>query len=198
MYPAGSPPKADNWTIGHVPESSRSLPEGRVSHSASDLAKPRIFVDTAGAIFQSFGAELVNAKGDLTIKTDEVRQALEFYKKLIPLPPAGRGRMGRRLEQQMANRRQGRDDHESAKCLGGRQARCAGNRGALLDPRLPCRDRRAASRRSCPFPRSLEFLQEQGSGEKPAAAFVAAGIDRAAGGSKRWLRPAGVTKSSRR
>ncbi len=42
----------------------------------------------AGAIFQSFGAQLVDAKGNLTVKTDEVRQALEFYKKLIAfLPP---------------------------------------------------------------------------------------------------------------
>jgi ABC-type glycerol-3-phosphate transport system substrate-binding protein len=45
-------------------------------------------VDTAGAIFQSFGAELVNAKGDITVKTDAVRQALEYYKRLIAfLPP---------------------------------------------------------------------------------------------------------------
>jgi len=45
-------------------------------------------VDTAGAIFQSFGAELVSANGDLTVKTDAVRQALEYYKKLISfLPP---------------------------------------------------------------------------------------------------------------
>src|SRR5258705_2849657 len=45
-------------------------------------------VDTAGAIFQSFGAQLVDAKGNLTVKTDAVRQALEYYKKLIPfLPP---------------------------------------------------------------------------------------------------------------
>ena len=40
-------------------------------------------VDTAGAIFQSFGAELVDAKGNVTVKTDAVRQALEYYKKLM-------------------------------------------------------------------------------------------------------------------
>ena len=45
-------------------------------------------VDTAGAIFQSFGAELVDAKGNITVKTDAVRQALEYYKKLAQfLPP---------------------------------------------------------------------------------------------------------------
>jgi len=36
----------------------------------------------------SFGAQLVDAKGNVTVKTDAVRQSLEFYKKLIPfLPP---------------------------------------------------------------------------------------------------------------
>ena len=45
-------------------------------------------MDTAGAIFSSFGAELVDAKGNLTVKTDAVRQALDFYRKLIAfLPP---------------------------------------------------------------------------------------------------------------
>ena len=45
-------------------------------------------VDTAGAIFQAFGAALVDEKGNLTVKTDAVRQALEYYKKLISfLPP---------------------------------------------------------------------------------------------------------------
>jgi ABC-type glycerol-3-phosphate transport system substrate-binding protein len=44
--------------------------------------------DTAGAIFQSFGAELVDAKGNLTVRTDAVRQALDFYKKLIAFLPS--------------------------------------------------------------------------------------------------------------
>ena len=45
-------------------------------------------VDTAGAIFQSYGADLVDAKGNITVKTDAVRQALEYYKKLAQfLPP---------------------------------------------------------------------------------------------------------------
>jgi ABC-type glycerol-3-phosphate transport system substrate-binding protein len=45
-------------------------------------------VDTAGAIFQSFGANLVDAKGNVAVKSDPVRQALEYYKKLAQwLPP---------------------------------------------------------------------------------------------------------------
>ena len=44
-------------------------------------------VDTAGAIFPSFGAELVDAKGNITVKTDTVRQALEYYVKLAKFFP---------------------------------------------------------------------------------------------------------------
>ena len=45
-------------------------------------------VDTAGAFFQSFGAELVDAKGNITVKSDPVRKALEYYVKLAKfLPP---------------------------------------------------------------------------------------------------------------
>ena len=45
-------------------------------------------VDTAGAIFHGFGAVLVDAKGDITVKNDKVRQALDYYKKLMAFLPA--------------------------------------------------------------------------------------------------------------
>jgi len=44
-------------------------------------------VDTAGAIFASFGAQFVDAKGNITLKSDNTRRALEFFKKLVPLLP---------------------------------------------------------------------------------------------------------------
>jgi ABC-type glycerol-3-phosphate transport system substrate-binding protein len=45
-------------------------------------------VDTAGAIFQSFGAALVDVKGNITVKSDAVRQALDYYRRLAAfLPP---------------------------------------------------------------------------------------------------------------
>src|SRR6202008_1153341 len=45
-------------------------------------------VDTAGAFFLAFGAALVNEKGDIVLKNDQVRQALDYYKKLMAfLPP---------------------------------------------------------------------------------------------------------------
>jgi ABC-type glycerol-3-phosphate transport system substrate-binding protein len=87
MYPAGSPPKADNWTMDTFLKAAEACQKGGFPFGIG-LGETSDNVDTAGAVFQSFGAELVNAKGDLTIKTDAVRQALEFYKKLIAfLPP---------------------------------------------------------------------------------------------------------------
>jgi ABC-type glycerol-3-phosphate transport system substrate-binding protein len=87
MYPAGSPPKADNWTLDTFLKAAEACYKGGFPFGIG-LGEPSDNVDTAGAIFQSFGAELVDAKGDLTVKTDAVRQALDFYKKLIAfLPP---------------------------------------------------------------------------------------------------------------
>ena len=42
-----------------------------------------------GAFFQSFGAQLVDAKGNVTVKTDAVRQALEYLQEADRLPAAG-------------------------------------------------------------------------------------------------------------
>ena len=45
-------------------------------------------VDSAGAIFQSFGAMLVDAKGNIMVKSEPVRQALDYYARLARfLPP---------------------------------------------------------------------------------------------------------------
>src|SRR5579864_5146189 len=82
MYPAGSPPKADNWTTDTFLKAAEACHKGGYPFGIG-LGETTDSVDSAGAFFQSFGAELVNAKGDVTVKTDAVRQALEYYKKLI-------------------------------------------------------------------------------------------------------------------
>src|ERR1700704_5992173 len=87
MYPAGGPPKAENWTTDTFLKAAEACHKGGYPFGIG-LGETADNVDTAGAFFLAFGAQLVNAKGDLTVKTDEVRQALEFYKKLIAfLPP---------------------------------------------------------------------------------------------------------------
>src|SRR6201989_2326555 len=87
MYPAGSPPKADDWNLDTFLKAAEACFKGGNPFGIG-LGETSDSVDTAGAFFLSFGAQLVDAKGNLTVKTDEVRQALEFYKKLISfLPP---------------------------------------------------------------------------------------------------------------
>src|SRR5215213_4425923 len=87
MYPVGAPPKADNWTMETFLKAAEACQKGGFPFGIG-LGETSDNVDTAGAFFQAFGAELVDAKGKLTVKTDAVRQALEFYKKLIAfLPP---------------------------------------------------------------------------------------------------------------
>src|SRR3979490_2755876 len=87
MYPAGSPPKAENWTTDTFLKAAEACHKGGVPFGIG-LGQTSDSVDTAGAFFLAFGAEVVDAKGNVTVKNDNVRQALEFYKKLMAfLPP---------------------------------------------------------------------------------------------------------------
>jgi ABC-type glycerol-3-phosphate transport system substrate-binding protein len=43
--------------------------------------------DTAGCLFASFGAELINAKGEITVRSDAVRQVLEYAQRLVKFLP---------------------------------------------------------------------------------------------------------------
>jgi ABC-type glycerol-3-phosphate transport system substrate-binding protein len=87
LYPAGEKPKADSWTLDTMLKAAELCHKGGHPFGIG-LGQTEDNVDTAGAIFQSFGGNLVDAKGNITVKTDGVRQALEYYKKLAPfLPP---------------------------------------------------------------------------------------------------------------
>jgi ABC-type glycerol-3-phosphate transport system substrate-binding protein len=87
LYPAGSPPKAEAWTLDAMLKAAEACHKGGHPFGIG-LGVTEDNVDTAGAIFQSFGADLVDAKGNISIKTDAVRQALDYYKKLAQwLPP---------------------------------------------------------------------------------------------------------------
>src|SRR6187431_1280941 len=77
MYPAGSPPKAEAWTLDAMLKAAEACHKGGNPFGIG-LGQTEDNVDTAGAIFQSFGAELVDAKGAIKVKSDPVRQALEY------------------------------------------------------------------------------------------------------------------------
>jgi ABC-type glycerol-3-phosphate transport system substrate-binding protein len=86
LYPAGSPPKADAWTTDAYLKAAEACHKAGVAFGVG-LGTTSDSVDTAGAIFSSFGAELVDAKGNIKVKTDSVRQALEYYAKLSKFFP---------------------------------------------------------------------------------------------------------------
>ena len=87
MYPAGSPPKAESWTLDAFLKAAEACHKGGFPFGIG-LGSTEDNVDTAGAIFQSFGAALVDAKGNITVKSDAVRQALDYYRRLAQfLPP---------------------------------------------------------------------------------------------------------------
>jgi ABC-type glycerol-3-phosphate transport system substrate-binding protein len=87
MYPAGSPPKAENWTLDVFLKAAEACHKGGFPFGIG-IGVTEDNVDTAGAIFQSFGAALVDANGNITVKSDPVRQALDYYRRLAQfLPP---------------------------------------------------------------------------------------------------------------
>ena len=86
MYPAGEPPKADAWTMDALLKAAEACHKAGFPFGIG-LGSTADSVDTAGAIFQSFGANLVDAKGNITVKTDAVRQALDYYTRLARFFP---------------------------------------------------------------------------------------------------------------
>ena len=86
MYPAGAPPKADNWTLDTFLKAAEACHKGGHAFGIG-LGTTSDSVDTIGAIFHSFGAVMVDAKGEIVVKNDQVRQALDYYKKLMAFLP---------------------------------------------------------------------------------------------------------------
>ncbi|WP_422035126.1 ABC transporter substrate-binding protein [Reyranella sp.] len=87
MYPAGQAPKADSWNLDNFLKAAEACQKGGNPFGIG-LGQTSDSVDSAGALFHAFGAQLVNAKGDIVVKNDQVRQVLDYYKKLMQfLPP---------------------------------------------------------------------------------------------------------------
>lgn len=87
MYPAGSEPKDADWTLDVFLKAAEACHKEGFPFGIG-LGTTTDSVDTAGAIFSSFGAVLVDPKGNITVKSDQVRQALDWYKRLMAfLPP---------------------------------------------------------------------------------------------------------------
>ena len=87
MYPAGSAPKADDWNLATFLKAAEACQKGGVPFGIG-LGETSDSVDTWGTFFNAFGAALVDDKGKITVKSDAVRQAMEYCVKLAKfLPP---------------------------------------------------------------------------------------------------------------
>jgi ABC-type glycerol-3-phosphate transport system substrate-binding protein len=89
MYPVGPPDKelAEKWTWDTFLTAAEKCHKGGYPFGLG-LGQTSDSVDAVGAVFASYGATLVDQEGNITVKSDAVKQVLEWYKKLAPFLPA--------------------------------------------------------------------------------------------------------------
>jgi ABC-type glycerol-3-phosphate transport system substrate-binding protein len=90
MYPAANVPETDlakAWTMDAFLKAAEAAHKGGKTF-ALGLGTTSDSVDFIGSVFASFGAELVDVEGKIQIKSDAMRQALEYSQKLVQFMPA--------------------------------------------------------------------------------------------------------------
>jgi len=89
MYPAkeGGSPTADNWTYDTMLKAAAACQKADMTFGLG-LGQTADSVDMIGAMFRAFGAILVDGEGDIKVKSDEMRQVLEYAQKLAKFLPA--------------------------------------------------------------------------------------------------------------
>ncbi len=89
MYPAGAEPTkaADGWTWDAFLTAAEQCKQAGYPFGLP-LGATTDSIDWVGPLFHAYGADLVDANGKLTVKSDAVRQALDYSKRLAAfLPP---------------------------------------------------------------------------------------------------------------
>jgi ABC-type glycerol-3-phosphate transport system substrate-binding protein len=88
MYPARAEhsPLADQWTWDKLLELAPAAQQAGLPFGLG-LGQTTDSVDFVGALFRGHGAQLVNEKGEITVKSDAVRHALEYLTKLAKYLP---------------------------------------------------------------------------------------------------------------
>jgi hypothetical protein len=89
MYPAGAPPDkelADKWTWEFFLQASDKLAKaGHLMGVGYGVTNDSVaWTDT---VIRAFGAAMVDKDGNITVKSDAMKQALEWFQKLVPLCP---------------------------------------------------------------------------------------------------------------
>jgi ABC-type glycerol-3-phosphate transport system substrate-binding protein len=88
MYPAKAEhtAAADGWTYDAMLKAMEGAKKAGVPFGIG-LGLTTDSVDSAGAIFAAFGAELVDGEGNIKVKSDPVRAVLEFAQKYVKFLP---------------------------------------------------------------------------------------------------------------
>jgi ABC-type glycerol-3-phosphate transport system substrate-binding protein len=89
MYPAGKPATsaADAWTWDAVLTAAEKCQKAGFAFGIP-LGVTTDSVLWTGGMFKAFGADLMDASGKITVKTDAVRQAVDYGKRLAAFLPA--------------------------------------------------------------------------------------------------------------
>jgi len=87
LYPAGKPPNDASWTWDAFMVAAEKTQ--KAGHGFGlPLGNTTDTNQWVGALFLAYGAQLMDAKGNITVKTDQVKQVLEYGKKLAGFCPA--------------------------------------------------------------------------------------------------------------
>ena len=89
LYPAhpSNPSAAAGWTYDAFLAAAEACQKAGYPFGLG-LGLTGDSINNTGVIFSAFGADLVNAKGEITVDSDNVRRVLEYGQKLVPfLPP---------------------------------------------------------------------------------------------------------------
>jgi ABC-type glycerol-3-phosphate transport system substrate-binding protein len=91
MYPPGAPANdelADKWTWDFfLTAAEKCFKAGKDHLIGVGLGVTNDSVSWVDPVFRSHGAALVDQEGNITVKSDAMRQVLEWYKKLVPYMP---------------------------------------------------------------------------------------------------------------
>ncbi len=88
MYPpsADAAPEADNWTYDAMVRAAEACKKANMAFGIG-LGTTADSVDTAGAMFAAFGANVITEEGAIDVRSDNVRQVLEYAQRLVKALP---------------------------------------------------------------------------------------------------------------
>jgi len=196
MYPAGAPADKEleaTWTWDFFSQAAEKChkagyPFGMPMSTTSDA------VQWVGAMFNSYGAQLVDAKGAITVKSDATRTVLEWFKKTVPFfPPSV-------FAWDDASNNKALISGQSALIFNAPSAWAVAKRDAPKVAEQLWTFPAPKGRRAGTFPADiaigdLEFFRQQSGGEEPPALSVDGGVDRQAAGGRPGFRRAAVREA---